>query len=127
MPSFAAKDSGIGAIYRESHGELQLLTVGTNPFHTPLGNQLWAMYIPIPRAYEEGLRDVIIETDNYEAYQIVKNFEEGVQSSVYDLASQIDVRVENKNWKCKVAFVFPARNKVARFLARLEQETSDRL
>lgn len=57
-----------------------MLIVGTIPFLTPLGNQLWAMYVPILRAYEEGFRDVIVETENYEAYLVVKNFEKGVQA-----------------------------------------------
>lgn len=44
----------------------------------------------------------MIKTDNYEAHQVVKNFEQGVPSSFYDLASRIDIGVKNKNWKCKV-------------------------
>lgn len=85
------------------------------------------MYVLILRAYEEGCRDIIVETDNYEAYQVVKNFEQGVPYVVYDLATQMDIRIKHKSWKCKIAFIYPARNKVARFLARLGLETSDRL
>lgn len=104
-----------------------MLTVRTIPFLTPLGNQLRAMYVPILRAYEEGFRNVEIETDNYEANKVVKHFDQGVQSPVYDIASQVDIRVKNKSWKCKIALVYPARNKVARSLARLGLETADRL
>lgn len=127
MPNISSNDSGIGAIYRDSEGTMHLLTVGTIPFLTPLGNQLWAMYVPLLRAFEEGFHDVTLETDNLEAFNMLKNFDQGVPSPVYDLVSQIDIRVKKKAWKCKVAFVYLARNKLAKFLARLGLETIDRL
>lgn len=123
----SANDSGIGAIYRNAEGELKLLTVGTIPFLTQLGNQLWAIFIALLRAFFEGYRDVELETDNYEAYLILKNFHLGAPTCVFDLASQIDIRVKDIRWRCKIAFVYPARNKVARYLARLGLEVADRL
>lgn len=63
----SANDTGIDAIYRDWEGQLKLLTVGTIPFLTHLGNQLWACYVPLVRAFEEGYRDVILETDNHDA------------------------------------------------------------
>lgn len=89
-------DSGIGAIYRNSDGELKLLTLGTIPYLTKLGNQLWAVFIALLRAFFEGYRDIILETDNYEAYMIMKYLHLGAPASVYDLASQIDIRVKDK-------------------------------
>lgn len=97
----SANDSGIGAIYRDSQGQLKLLTVGTIPFLTQLGNQLWACFVPLVRGFEEGYRDVILETDNYEAFKTMKLFHLGAPTSVYDLASQIDIRIKDKRWKCK--------------------------
>lgn len=38
MPSPVANDSGIGAIYRDSEGALQMLTVGTIPYLASLEN-----------------------------------------------------------------------------------------
>lgn len=70
----AGNDSGIGAVYRNSDGELKLITVGTIPFLTQVGNQLWAIFVALLRAYFEGYRDVELETDNYEAYMILKTF-----------------------------------------------------
>lgn len=96
LPNFSGNDSGIGAIYRDSEVTMHLLIVGTIPFLTPLGNQLWAMYVPLLRAFEEGFRDVELETDNLEAYNVIKNFEQGVPAHVYDLVSQIDIRVKSK-------------------------------
>lgn len=58
---------------------------------------------------------------------IIKYLHLGAPASVYDLASQIDIRVKDKRWRCEVVFVLPSRNKVARFLARLGFETADRL
>lgn len=94
---------------------------------TQLGNQLWATFVALNRAFEEGYHDVVLETDNHEAYKIMKNFHIGAPTSVYDLASQIDIRAKNKRWKCKIAYVYPTRNKVARFLARLGLEAANRL
>lgn len=89
-------DSGIWAIYRDSDGNLKLLTLGTFPYLTKLGNQLWAVFIALLRAFFEGYRDIILKADNYEAYMIIKYFHLGAPASVYDLASQIDIRVKEK-------------------------------
>lgn len=70
---------------------------------------------------------MVIEKENYEAYNVVKYYDQGAPAAVFDLISQIDIRVKNKNLKCKVDFLFPARTKVARFLARLGLKTADRL
>lgn len=37
-----------------------------------LGNQLWAMFVPFRCAFLEGYRNIILETDNVEAYHIIK-------------------------------------------------------
>lgn len=79
------------------------------------------------RAFEERYRDIVLETDNHEAYMVMKNFAIGAPAGVYDLASQIDIRSKDRRWKCKIAYVYPSRNKVARFLARLGLETADRI
>ena len=55
------------------------------------------MFVPLLRAYEEGFRDVEIKTNNYEAYQVVKMFDQEIRSSVYDLALKIDNMVKNKS------------------------------
>lgn len=84
-------------------------------------------FVALNRALEEGYRNVVLETDNHDAYMIMKNFHMGAPASVYDLAYQIDIRAKDKRWKCKIAYVYPTCNKVARFLARLGLETTDRL
>lgn len=78
------------------------------------------------KAFEEGHRDIVLETDYHEAYMVMKNFHIGTPAGVYDLASQIDIRSKDKHWKCKIANVYPSKNKVARFLARLGLETAER-
>lgn len=57
----------------------------------------------------------------------MKHFDLGAPAAVYDIASQIDIRIKDKRWKCMILYVFPSRNKVARFLARLGYETADRI
>lgn len=60
-------DSRIGVIYKNSEGNLKLLAVWTIPSLTQLGNQLWAVFIALVRAYFEGYCYMELEIDNYEA------------------------------------------------------------
>lgn len=111
IPHPHTNDTGMGAVYRDSAGMLRLMTVGTIHELTPLGNQLWAIFIALRRAFKEGFRDVVLETDNLDAFRIIKNFRSGVvPASVLDIASQIDIRINDHRWFCSVAFIFPARN-----------------
>lgn len=77
--------TGIGAIQRDSKGEMKLLTTGVFPGLTLLGNQLWAMYAPLRRATVQGFNDIRLETDNYEAYMTIKHFRDGVAASVFNI------------------------------------------
>lgn len=90
-PTRQGNDTGLGAIYRDSAGKLRHLTVGVIPNLTPLGIQLWAIFIVLKRAFYEGYRDVIVETDNLQAYKAIKNFHLGAQATVFDILSQIDI------------------------------------
>lgn len=120
-------DSGIGAVYRDAVGGLKHITLGVIPELSVLGNQLWAIYAPLKRAFLEGFRDVRIETDNYEAFKVVRNFNIGAPASVYDIAKQIDILSHDKRWTCKMSYVFPVRNRAARFAAKLGMQAADRL
>lgn len=79
----------------------------------------------LKRAYLEGYRDVIVETDNLAAYEAIKNYTIGALAQVFDILSQIDIRIRNPKWFCMLFFVFPARNRVARYADRVAMETSD--
>lgn len=120
-------NTGIGAVYRDSAGKLRYLTVGVIPNLTPLGVQLWAIFIVLKRAFLDGYRDVIVETDNLMAYRAIRNFAVGAQAPVFDIISQIDIRLRDPRWFCMLSFVFPARNRVARYAARVAMEYGDRL
>lgn len=85
----SGNDSGIGAIYRDCNGNLKLLTVGTIHCLTQLGNQLWAVFVALLRAYFEGYPDIVLETDNYEAYHVVKHFIQGAPTDVLETAYRI--------------------------------------
>lgn len=88
VPRQSANDACIGAMYRDSEGSMNLLTVSTIPFLTELANQLWAIYVPLVRAHYEGYLNVVLETDNFEAYKVVKTFKNGgAHAHVYDIAS----------------------------------------
>lgn len=127
MPLPNGNESGIGAVYRDAVGSLKHITLGVIPGLSVLGNQMWALYAPLKRAFLEGYRNIRIETDNYEAYKVVRNFNIGAPASVYDIAKQIDILIHDKRWLCKVAYIFPVRNRAARFAAKLGMEAADRL
>lgn len=69
----------------------------------------------------------MLETDNLEAFLVIKNFHLGAPPGVYHLASQIDIHLRDKRWFCMIAYVVPSRNKVARFLSRLGKKACDML
>lgn len=119
IPSAYGFKTGIGAAYRDSEGVLKHLTLGVIPQLSTLGNQMWAIYIALRRAFKPGYRDVILETDNLEAFLVVKNYHVGAPAGVFHLASQIDILLRDRRWFCMIAYVVPNRNKVARFLSRL--------
>lgn len=86
---------GIGAIFITSGAEISLLTTSAIPALTPLGNQLWAMYVPLRRAVVQEYDDLRLETDNYEAYMTIKHFHVGVSASIFDIADQLDTLIHD--------------------------------
>lgn len=114
-------------MYRDANGELKLLTLGVIPGLSSLGNQLWAIYAPVRRAFKEGYRSVIIETDNFDAFNAIRDFSAGAQAGVYHLLSQIDILMNNNMWACTVAFIFASRNRPARYAARLGMKIGEQL
>lgn len=126
-PAENGRTQGIGAVMRNSVGDLKHITLGVINNLTPLGNQLWALYAPLRRAFLLGYRDIILETDNHEAFMVMKNFATGAPPAVFDLANQIDTLLRDRRWFCMLAYVYPPRNRVSKFAARLGMETGCRL
>lgn len=120
-------NTGIGAIYRDTNGSLKHVTLGVIPELSPLGNQLWAIFIPLVRAFNIGYKTVFLETDNLEAFITLKNFRIGAPASVYDITSQIYIRINDARWRCMISYVYPARNRVARYLSRLGKNVCEEL
>lgn len=88
VPIPNGNNTGIGAVFRDTNGEMKFLTIGIIPGLSLIGNQLWAIYSPMRRDFREGFRHVIIETDNYKAYQVIKNFRNGAPAALYHLATK---------------------------------------
>lgn len=72
VPRPNGNTTSIGGVYRDANGEFKLLTIGVVPGLSRIGNQLWAIYAPMRRAFIKGYRHVMIETDNHEAFQIIE-------------------------------------------------------
>lgn len=126
-PARFKNETGMGAVYRDSGGKFRHLTDGVIPRLTPLGAQLWIIFIVLKRAFLEGYRDVIVETDNLPAYLAIKNFTLGAQAQVFDIISQMDIRIRDSRGFCMLSFVFSTRNRIARYTARVGMELGDRL
>lgn len=66
--------NGIRVVFHNSDGVFKHLTIAVILELSPLGNHLWAIFITLRRAYKLGYRDVMMETDNLEAFNVIKNY-----------------------------------------------------
>lgn len=64
IPFMNGNTIGLGMVARNSEGELLKLSTGIIPNISPLHNQLWAVLHGLNRAFDDNLRDIILETDN---------------------------------------------------------------
>lgn len=60
--------NGIGVVLRTSAGNLVNCITGTILNLSPLVNQLWAILIGLRKAFVERATNIILETDNVEAF-----------------------------------------------------------
>lgn len=127
IPAENGRSQGIGAVIRNSVGELKHLTLGVINNLSSLGNQLWAIYAPLRTAFLLGYGGIVFKTYNHEAFTVIKNFIMAAPHVVFDLANQIDILLRDRRWFCMLANVYPSRNRVSRFIVRLGMETDCRL
>lgn len=121
-------NTGIARVYRDANNELKLLTIGVISGLSIIVNQLWAIYSAILwRALKEGYLHVIIETDNFKAFQVISNFNIGAPTKIYHIANQIDILLHNNTWIFVVGFIFTAWNRMARYTSRLGMDVGTRL
>ncbi|WOH12727.1 hypothetical protein DCAR_0832235 [Daucus carota subsp. sativus] len=92
------------------------------PRLSPLGNQLWAIFSGMRRAFLGDSRRVIVETDNIEAFGAIKFPAANATTEISSIVQQILVLKNNQTWNCAVRFVYASRNKVATYLALLGSE-----
>lgn len=74
------------------------------------------------KAFEDKYKEVVVETDNLDAFLIIKNFPLGVPLEVATVAKQIFIRLNDPRWKCILAYIFPYINPIAIYLAKLGGE-----
>lgn len=79
------------------------------------------------RAFEDNHRDIIVETDNHEAFLVLKNFLFDVPQEVASTAKQIMTRLHDPRWACSIVYVYAERNMLATYLARLGGERCSHL
>ena len=127
VPAANGNTSGLGVILRRFNGKLISCAVGSMPRLSPLGNQLWAIFSGMRRAFLGDSRRVIIETDNIEAFGAIKFPNANASTEISSIVQQILVLKNNQTWNCYVRFVYASRNKVATYLALLGAELFTRV
>lgn len=100
---------------------------GTIRGATSLGAQLWGVQIGVRRAYMEGARSVIVETDNMQAFGAIQFAHMHQYPDYDDLIHQILTRIRDPNWDCSLRFVYSVRNFTATYLSLLGGELFCRL
>lgn len=101
---------GMGIILRNAEGELLKLSTGVLPASSSLENKLNAIHQGMIRAFEDNYKEVVVETENLDAFLIIKNFPHNVPQDLANVAKQIFIRLNDPRWKCIIAFIFPGRN-----------------
>lgn len=119
--------SGIGMVMRDSEGELLKLSTGILPSAAPLENKLNAILHGLKRSFEDNYKEVILETDNLDAFQVLKNFPHAVPNGVEDVARKIFIRLNDPRWFYGIVYVYPNRNPIDIYLARFGGEKCNQL
>lgn len=102
-----------------SEGELLKLSTGVLPASSLLENKLNAIHHGMVKAFEDNFRRVVVQIDNLDAFMIIKNYPVGVLEGVATIAKQIFIRLNDRIWKCILAYIYPGRNPLAIYLAQL--------
>ena len=55
------------------------------------------MYAPLRRAAVQGINDIRLETDNYQAYMTIKHLRDGVAASIFDITNQLDTLIRDES------------------------------
>ncbi|KAK1378775.1 hypothetical protein POM88_025519 [Heracleum sosnowskyi] len=74
---------------RNSEGKFLKLSTGVLPSSSSIENKLNAIHRGLITAYEDKYKDVILETDNLDAFEILRNFPHGVPDDLAFVTQQI--------------------------------------
>lgn len=83
---------GLGMIIKNSEGELMKLSTGVLPAASSMENKLNAIHHGMIKAFENNSKEVVVETDNLDAFMIIKNFPVRVSQEVATVAKPIFIR-----------------------------------
>lgn len=72
------------------------LSTGVLTSSSHLENKLKAIHHGLIKAFEDHYKDVIVETDNLDAFKIIKNFHHDVTIEVAEVAQQIAIRLNDR-------------------------------
>lgn len=127
IPFSNGNTNGIGLIIRNSDGEMLKLSIGVFLNLTSLQNQLWVINRGLTHVFENNHKDVILETDNWEVFNVLRNFPYNVPVEAIEPSIQIVIRLHDLRWVCSIVYVFPDMNQLAIYLARLGGDKCDHL
>lgn len=127
VPAANGNTTGLGSVIRRANGGMSSSISGSIPGLSSVENQLAAIHIGMKRAYEETCKNVIVETDNLEAFGMLKLQHNGISNAARNIIQQIRLLKKDKVWKCRIRYVYPRRNRVATYLALLGADLFGRL
>lgn len=109
-------------VIRNADGKMLKPSTGTLPSKSTLHNNLNAIYHGLKRTFEDKYKYFILETDNLDAFQVIKSFPLNIPPEVAEDVQQIHIRLNDPRWFCVISYVYPGRNNPAIYLAKLGGE-----
>lgn len=122
IPFHNGNPHSLGMITRNAEGELIKLSTGILPSTKTLENKMNAILQGLKKGFEGKFKRIIVETDNLDAFKVIKNYPHGVLSEVADVAKQIFIRLNDKRWYYVIAYIFSERNQLTIYLAHMGGE-----
>ncbi|KAK1391994.1 hypothetical protein POM88_011050 [Heracleum sosnowskyi] len=114
--------TGVGAVIRDDKGKIVRMLTGTQPGFSEKRIMCFAMMMGLRLAWEEQKKLIILETDNWFAFQCY--YGKWCEECKYEI-DQIQKRREDKNMKIGVIYIPPAANRLAIYLAKNGSETRE--
>lgn len=87
-----------------------------------LENKIKAIHHDLKKAYEVNFKEVILETDNLDAFKLLKSFPHNVSQEVSHTVKQIFIGLNDPRLRCVIVYLYHDHNMLAIYLEKLGGE-----